>query len=55
MRRLTFATFHRAEIGWEVYEPLIAHEIGARCGPTTPTFANDLAAWQEARDCPKPD
>jgi LAS superfamily LD-carboxypeptidase LdcB len=42
----TFATFGRVETGWEYYEPLIAHEIGTRCGAPTPAFASSLAAWQ---------
>ncbi len=43
------APFGRAETGWEVYEPLIAHEIGTRCGAETPAFASVLAAWQSTR------
>ena len=46
---LAFAPFRRAETGWEVYEPLVAHEIGARCAVDTPGFAGALAAWQSAR------
>jgi hypothetical protein len=49
LRQLVFAPFGRAERGWEYYEPLIAQEIGARCGPATPAFASDLAAWQSER------
>jgi hypothetical protein len=48
LRSLSFAPFGRPETGWEVYAPLIAHEIGTRCGPQTPAFATDLAAWQSA-------
>ena len=48
LRRLAFAPFRRPETGWEVYEPLMAHEIGTRCGGGTAAFAGDLAAWQEA-------
>lgn len=48
LRQLVFAPFGRVEIGWEYYEPLVAHEIGARCGAGTPAFASDLAAWQRA-------
>lgn len=48
MRSLSFAPFGRPETGWEVYAPLIAHEIGTRCGPQTPAFAGALATWQSA-------
>ena len=48
IRSLAFAPFGRPEIGWEIYLPLIAHEIGTRCDPRTPAFAADLAAWQSA-------
>lgn len=48
LRRLAFAPFHRAETGWEVYAPLMAHEIGTRCGPDSAAFASAWAAWQSA-------
>jgi len=48
MATLAFAPFGRAETGWEIYAPLIAHEIGARCAGGSPAFARDLAAWQSA-------
>lgn len=48
LRGLAFAPFRRPETGWEVYEPLIAHEIGTRCGPGSAAFASALAAWQSA-------
>jgi hypothetical protein len=40
------APFRRPEQGWAVYEPLIAHEVGAQSGADTPAFAAHLAAWQ---------
>jgi hypothetical protein len=46
LTQLSFAPFRRAELGWEVYEPLIAHEIGATSDPGSPGFARSLAAWQ---------
>lgn len=49
LTQVAFAPFRRPEIGWEVYEPLIAHEIGTGCGAATPAFAAALAAWQSAR------
>jgi hypothetical protein len=46
VRALSIATFHRPEIGWEIYAPLVAHEIGTACDAASPAFAHDLAAWQ---------
>jgi hypothetical protein len=46
---LPLDTFHRSEIGWEIYAPLAAHEIATRCGPATPAFAAALAVWQATR------
>lgn len=48
LRGLVFAPFHRSEIGWEIYEPLVAHEIGTVCDGGSAAFAGDLAAWQSA-------
>lgn len=48
LRTLAFAPFHRAETGWQTYEPLVGHEIGTWCGAGSPAFASDLAAWQSA-------
>ncbi|MBX3481870.1 D-alanyl-D-alanine carboxypeptidase family protein, partial [Phenylobacterium sp.] len=49
---LAWAPFGRAETGWEIYVPLIQHEIGAACGPETEAFAAALAAWQGANGQP---
>ncbi|MGA0599082.1 D-alanyl-D-alanine carboxypeptidase [Caulobacter sp. KR2-114] len=38
----------RPEIGWRVYVPLTAREIGAGCGPAEDGFAQALDAWQRA-------
>lgn len=43
---LEWAPFERTETGWEVYEPLIAEEIGTSCPAASPGFAAALAAWQ---------
>ncbi len=43
---LVIEAFHRRDLGWEIYAPLIAREIGAGAGPDTPAFARTLAAWQ---------
>ncbi len=36
------------ERGWAVYAPLIAHEIGTSCGPSSPAFAEAYSRWQSA-------
>ncbi len=46
LRTLPWAPFGRPETGWEIYSPLIAHEIASGCAPDTPAFAHALAAWQ---------
>jgi len=38
--------FGRAESGWQIYAPQIAHTIGTPCAPTTQGFAATLADWQ---------
>jgi hypothetical protein len=43
---LTWAPFGRAETGWEIYAPRVAHEIQTACAPGTPRFAAALARWQ---------
>jgi D-alanyl-D-alanine carboxypeptidase len=42
-----WAVFGRPEVGWEVYAPLAAHEIGVDCPPDAEGFAKALADWQE--------
>jgi hypothetical protein len=37
------------ERGWEVYAPLIGHEIASACPPQSPAFAEALAHWQKRR------
>ncbi|WP_327455725.1 M15 family metallopeptidase [Phenylobacterium sp.] len=49
---LAWAPFGRAETGWETYAPLIAREIGTRCGPATAGFAAAWARWQAAHQLP---
>jgi D-alanyl-D-alanine carboxypeptidase len=46
---LAWAPFHRAEVGWEIYAPRIASEIGSACAPGSPAFARALADWQRGR------
>jgi hypothetical protein len=47
-RSLAWAPFGRPEIGWDVYEPLIAQEIGAACPAASPGFAAAVARWRGA-------
>jgi hypothetical protein len=49
LQQLPVLTRDRVETGWAYYAPLVAHEIGTRCGAATPAFARRLAAWQSAR------
>jgi len=46
LNTLVWQPFHRYEVGWEVYAPRIAVEIGANCPTTSPGFAAALARWQ---------
>lgn len=43
---LAFSPFGRAERGWEIYTPLIQHEIGAACPASSSGFAAALSRWQ---------
>jgi hypothetical protein len=43
---LQWAPYRRPEIGWEIYAPLIANEIGTACAPSSAGFARALARWQ---------
>lgn len=46
---LAWAPFGRAETGWEIYVPLIQHEIATACPPDSEGFAAALATWQGAQ------
>jgi hypothetical protein len=46
MRDMIWSPFGRQELGWEIYAPLIAQEIGTACPPDSPGFAAALAKWQ---------
>jgi hypothetical protein len=50
LRSLVFSPFRRAETGWEIYAPLIAHEIGSTCRPESTGFAADLSRWQSGHN-----
>jgi len=43
---LPWQPFGKLEIGWEIYAPRIAAEIGTTCAPDTDGFASALARWQ---------
>ncbi|HWF77481.1 MAG TPA: D-alanyl-D-alanine carboxypeptidase family protein [Caulobacteraceae bacterium] len=47
-----WSVFGRPESGWQVYAPLIGHELGVACPPTSQAFAAALASWQVARHLP---
>jgi hypothetical protein len=47
LRGLYWTPFGRDEVGWRIYAPLIAREIGADCPPDSPAFARALAAWEQ--------
>ena len=48
LRTLVWSPYGRVETGWEVYAPLIAHEVATTCGPATAGFAGAVAHWQGA-------
>ena len=43
---LLWSPFKRAEVGWAIYAPVIAEEIGSLCAPSSPGFAATLTVWQ---------
>ena len=49
LEALPWTPFGREELGWRLYAPLIAREIGVDCAPTTSGFARALAEWQRRR------
>jgi hypothetical protein len=49
LRGLAWSPFGRDELGWSIYAPLIAREIGAACPPDSPAFARALATWQQGQ------
>ncbi len=48
MGTLAIAPFGVPEIGWQVYQPLIARTIGTGCAGESQGFADKLRAWQAA-------
>jgi zinc D-Ala-D-Ala carboxypeptidase len=49
LNSLVWKPFRIEEIGWEIYGPLIAAEIGSDCGFGEPGFAAALANWQRRK------
>jgi|SRR5947209_8186096 len=49
---LLWSPFKHVEVGWEIYGPLIAEEIGSLCAPASPGFAATLGLWQKAHGLP---
>lgn len=47
IRSLRWAPFGVDEVGWRVYAPRVAVEIGTDCDPHTSGFAEALARWQQ--------
>jgi D-alanyl-D-alanine carboxypeptidase len=43
---MEWAPYRRAEHGWEIYAPLIAHELHTGCAPDSSGFAAALLRWQ---------
>lgn len=43
---MAWSPLGHAEIGWQIYAPLIAQEIGTGCLASSPGFAAALAGWQ---------
>jgi zinc D-Ala-D-Ala carboxypeptidase len=47
-----WSVFGRPESGWQIYAPLIGHELRVACPPTSQAFAAALASWQLAHHLP---
>jgi hypothetical protein len=52
LTQASWSVFGRAETGWEVYAPLVAHEIATACTADQPGFAEALSAWQGQHSLP---
>ncbi len=49
LQTLAWAPFGRPETGWEIYVPLIQHEIRTTCPANSEGFAAALGIWQRAQ------
>lgn len=47
-----WSAFGRPETGWEIYAPLVKHELATSCPPAVPGFAQALASWQSQHNLP---
>lgn len=47
LQALPWTPFGRDEVGWRIYAPLLAREVGVDCTPGSTGFARALAAWQQ--------
>jgi hypothetical protein len=47
LRGLYWAPFGRDEVGWRIYAPMVAREIGVDCPAQSTGFARALADWQK--------
>jgi hypothetical protein len=47
-----WSVFGRPEVGWAIYAPLAAREIGVDCPPEAQGFAEALADWQGRHQLP---
>ena len=52
LRGMVWSPFGREEVGWAVYAPKVAAEIGTRCATHDPAFAQALARWQQTAQIP---
>jgi D-alanyl-D-alanine carboxypeptidase len=52
LTQAAWSAFGRAETGWEIYGPLIAHETATACAPDQPGFAEALSVWQGQHGLP---
>ncbi|HEV7352500.1 MAG TPA: D-alanyl-D-alanine carboxypeptidase family protein [Brevundimonas sp.] len=43
---MVWTPFDREEYGWLAYAPLVQHELDTQCDPSSPAFAEKLAAFQ---------
>ena len=49
---MQWTPFGPAEMGWETYVPLIQHELGTDCDPTSAAFAEKLSTFQLLHNLP---
>lgn len=52
LQSVQWSVFGRPEMGWEIYAPQTAVEIGTACPPVADGFAQALAVWQSGHALP---